>query len=88
MAGQTIPTMRTRPWRTKEHGHTLGVERMSENVYIVLGSVDNVSVFGFLDRELSLNEKGSLGNKAHKRNSIIRIAHEDRKKLANTIGFS
>ena len=36
---------------------------MSENVYIVLGSVDNVSVFGFLARELSLNETDVLVTK-------------------------
>ena len=39
------------------HERTLGVDRMSENVYSVLGSVDVVSVFGFLEREFRLEEK-------------------------------
>jgi hypothetical protein len=42
--------------KTSRNGRTLGVERMSENVYIVLGSVDSVSVVGFLEREFRLEE--------------------------------
>jgi len=46
-------------------GANLGVERMSENVYIVLGSVDSVSVFGFLEREFREDKKKLAYNRVN-----------------------